>query len=856
MFWVLMQSSTFTLAAGIEVTPDQTVPGRFVISGAVLDPSGASIPGATVQLRKTGNSPEQSIVTNDTGSFRFTPVAPGRYEVDARRESFKSGTLRVVVRDRDLALLRIVLPIAELREVVFASGQTEQVNTNPGENLDVVSLDRKALRDLPALDQDVIGAVSAFLDASALGSGGAALVVNGMETSEKGVSASAIKEVKINQNPYSAEFSRPGRGRIEIVTKAEADAYHGTFNFLFRDYHLDARNAFAQQRPPEQRRIFEGDFTGPLGSSGKSSFLITANHEEQDLQAVVYASTPAGLFRANVTTPERQTEFSVGLNHELSKKNTISIRYEFGRDSKGNSGVGEFNLPEVGYDESGQEHHLYYNHRTVFTTKLVNDFSLRAGSHDNRSQSQHPGLRKIIVQDAYTGGGAQADTHLTENHVQISEALSWLHGRHSIKAGINIPDISRRGSSDRSNFDGTYTFSTLQDYFSGMPFLFQSNIGNPHLAFWQMEFGGFVQDDFRLRPNLSLGLGLRYDLQNHISDHNNLAPRLSFAFAPDKKRKFVFRGGAGFFYDRTGAGAIGDVLRFDGINLRQILITRPTYPDPWSSTANLQLIPPSVVRFAGNLRSPYSLQYGVGVERQLHKSTTLAANYIESRGVGLFRSRDINSPLSPYYLERPDQSLGRVRQIESSASSRSRSLEILLRGNLTRFFNGTIQYTSGRAYNDTSGINSMPANNYGLSGEWSRADFDQRHRFNVLGSFKVGDLFKLGVSSSLLSGRPYSLTLGTDVNNDGNAKDRPAGVGRNSLQGPGSATLDLRWSRELKLTGKKESGPAVTLALNVFNVLNRVNYTGYVGNLSSPFFGLPVSARPARRMQLALKFEF
>lgn len=829
---------------------------RFIIAGTVLDPSGASIPGASVFLSAGANSQEQSVITDDSGSFRFTAVEPGRYEITVRRKSFKTVTQRLVLRNRDITPIRISLALAQITETVVASDRTEQVNTNPGENLDVVSLDRKALEDLPVLDQDVIGAVSAFLDSSALGSGGASLVVNGMETSEKGVSASAIKEVKINQNPYSAEFSRPGRGRIEIVTKAEADAYHGTLNFLLRDYHLDARNAFAQQRPPERRRIIEGEFTGPLGNGKKSSFLITANHEEQDLQAVVYANTPSGLFQSNVATPERQTEFTVGLNHEFSRKNTVSVRYEFTSDSRRNSGVGEFNLPEAGYDESGLEHHIYYNHRIVFSAKLVSDFSLRAGSHDNMSRSLNPGVRKIVVQDAYTGGGAQVDRHPTENHVQFTEVISWLHGRHSIKTGINVPDISRRGSSDRSNFDGTYSFSTLQDYAGGKPYLFQGNAGDPHLVFWQMEFGWFVQDDIRLRRNLSLGVGLRYDLQNYISDRNNLAPRVSFVYAPGAKRKYVIRGGAGLFYDRTGAGAIGDALRYDGIRLRQILITGPTYPNPLSSGASAQVIPSSIVRFADNLRDPYTLQYGAGIERQLRKSTTLAVNYIESRGAGLFRSRDINAPLPPFYVLRPDPSLGRIRQIESSASSRSRSLEILFRGNISRYFTGTIQYATGRAYNDTGGMNSMPANNYDLSGEWSRAEFDQRHRFNMLGTFKVGEFFKLGVSSSLNSGRPYSLTLGRDVNSDGNAGDRPQGVKRNSLQGPGAATLDLRLSRDMKLGGKAEGAPTLGLALNVFNVLNHVNYSGYVGNLSSPFFGLPVSARPARRMQIAVRFLF
>lgn len=363
-----------------------------------------------------------------------------------------------------------------------------------------------------------------------------------------------------------------------------------------------------------------------------------------------------------------------------------------------------------------------------------------------------------------------------------------------------------------------------------------------------------MQDDFRPLPNLSFAFGLRYDLQNYVADHNNFAPRLSFAFSPDKKRKTVFRGGAGYFYDKTGAGAIGDLLRYDGCRLRQIIISNPAYPDPWVSGVTVSEQPVSVVRFAPGIRSPYSLQYNLGVERQLYKSTTLALNYAEIRGVKLFRSRDINAPVPPVYV-RPDPSVGRARQIESSAASKSHALDLTFRGNLTRFFNGMIQYTTGRAYNNAAGINSMPADNYDLSGEWSRAEYDERHRFNALATFKIGRMFNIGASAAVTPGRPYSLTSGRDVNHDGIASDRPTGVPRNTLQGPGFATLDLRWSRDFRLQ-KKEDGPAVTVGLNVFNVLNRVNYAGYVGNMSSPFFGRPVAARPARRMQISVTFEF
>src|SRR5262249_33868873 len=214
----------------------------------------------------------------------------------------------------------------------------------------------------------------------------------------------------------------------------------------------------------------------------------------------------------------------------------------------------------------------------------------------------------------------------------------------------------------------------------------------------------------------------------------------------------------------------------------------------------------------------------------------------------------------------PDPAFSVWRQIESSAEMMGHSLEIGLRGNVTRYFSGMIQYTLSRTYNNTGGnpamgarssLNSFPANNYDLSGEWARADFDQRHRFNLIGTLTPGRYFKLGIAASLYSGAPYSITTGRDDNHDGMANDRPAGVPRNSLQGPGYAGLDVRWSRDFYLNRvKRDKGPTATLGLDAFNVLNHVNYSAYVGVQSSPFFGMPVAALPVRRLQASFRFRF
>src|SRR5262249_39497359 len=205
--------------------------------------------------------------------------------------------------------------------------------------------------------------------------------------------------------------------------------------------------------------------------------------------------------------------------------------------------------------------------------------------------------------------------------------------------------------------------------------------------FWQKEFGLFAQDQIMARTNFSIALGLRYDKQNFLGDKNNFSPRLSFAYSPDKKRKTVLRGGAGVFYDRTGLSPIADKLRFDGLRLRQVNILNPGYPDPLSSGSPLAAQPSAIFRFAPDLRSPYTLQFSMGVERQLAKSLTLAANYINTHGIKLVLSRDINAALRPY-LQRPDPAIGVLRELESAGRSETHALELVFRGRVSRLLDG------------------------------------------------------------------------------------------------------------------------------------------------------------------------
>jgi len=833
----------------------QNSPSLSTVSGTVQDPTGAIITGAQVELR-SGDVAVQTTITDSAGNFKFSRVPSGTYDIKVQSVGFEPVDLPVQITTQAPAPVRVVLAVSGGHQEASVTTDSNRISTETGDNQDSNSLSGQALSNIPVFDQDYVGTMSRFLDSGSVGTSGATLIVDGMEVNNLGVSASAIKEVKINNDPYSAEFARPGRGRIEVITKPGTPEYHGTFNFLFRDYHLNARDPFALTRPPEQRRIYEGIFTGPIRHSKNTTFLLSVNRNEEDLEAVVFALTPSGNIQENVATPARNLLVSGKVNHIFSDTHNLSFFYSYEKRSNRNQGVGGIVLPEAGTTSELTENEIRINDQYFFSPRLLNQFRFLLGHYHAPTRNISPDPR-IVVLDTFIGGSAQADQLRTESHFELTDIVAYIRGRNTIKGGIDIPDFSRRGLDNNINQGGTFYFSSLQDYLARRPFSFQQQQGNGHLVFYEKIIDFFAQDDLRLRPNLMITVGLRHDWQNYFHDNNNFAPRISFAYAPRAGGKTILRGGIGIFYDRSGPRPIFDILQFNGELLRLYVLTNPGFPDPLSGGASLSAQPVSVTRLDPNAHIPYTLQYSFGVERQLQKSTTMAVTYIGSRGVSLFRSRDLNAPPPPDYPVRPDANFGVIRQIESSGNSRSHALEISFRGNITHYFSGMAQYRLSRTYNDTSGITFFPANDYDLTGEWARADFDRRHRFEFLGTFNPGKFLSLGVAVSAYSGAPYTLTTGRDDFHTGIANARPAGVPRNSLQGPGYLDVDLRWSHDFLLSkAKKDKSPTINIGIDAFNVLNRVNFASFVGNLSSPFFGQAVATQPPRRLQLSFRFKY
>ena len=843
------------LLACVQADAQPSVAQAPSVSGTVIDQTGAVLPNAKVELRSAAGTP-QVTVTDASGHFRFSPVAAGRYDVRATFEGFEPVTVRVTIGGRSSVPgpsgLRITLPLAVFKQEVHVGEETTELKAAAVANLDSSTVDQKTLENLPVFNQDVLATMSRFLDASAIGTNGATLVVNGIEVNALNVSASAIQQVKINQDPYASEFPRPGRGRIEVVTKPGSQEFSGTANVVFRDSALDARNAFAVVRPPERRRIVDGFLGGPVRRFRDTAFTVSLKHDAEDTQSIVVAQDPSGLVQANVANPYRDILAAGTLTHQKGNHTTIALTASYQDETRHNQGVGGVTLPSVGVNWHSVEQDSIYNQQSILTPKLLNQFRVLVGN-ESETWTSLSAAPLLVVLDAFNGGGAQSDRLRTEHHFTLADIVTWSSGRHVLKGGFQIPDWSRRRFDDDTNTGGTFYFSSLADYSAGRPLSFIQQAGDGHVVFLEKVLGGFVQDEIRVRPNLSVALGLRYDWQVFFHDNNNIAPRASFAFAPAKDGGTVVRGGAGVFYDRTGPGPIQDLLKYDGHRLIRYVLTNPGYPDASPAAQPLSARPPGIVSMAPDVSIPFSLQYSLSLERRLRKGTVASVTYSGSRGFDQFRSRDVNAPLPPLFLTRPDPTLGVVREIESAGRSVGHSLQLTLKGQVTRWFAGSAQYVLSQTMNDTSGVNWMAPNNYDLSREYARADSDQRHRVDVLGTINRASVFNLGVALALYSGRPYSITTGRDDFGTGIPNARPAGASRNDLQGPGYADLDLRWSRDVSKGG---SSSKATIAVDAFNVLNHVNYARYVGTVTSPFFGRAIAAQPARRVQVSLRLKF
>lgn len=876
-----------------------SAPSRPAVHGVVADETGAIVPGAEVDLLDTNGAVAGTIHSDPEGNFQLVAPHTGSFTLVVSEPGFETVRTPVVIATPAAvsatataasptaaalaAPLHIVLPIAAVASTVRVNAENSEDLTAPEANHDSSVMTSSDLKALPIFDNDYTSAMGAFLDQNVSDSGGTGLLVDGVEANRATVSSSAVQEIRINQDPYSAQYYWPGRGQMEIITKSTADHYHGQFNFLYRNSNLNAQNALAPSKPFEQRQNYEGNVTGPIPHAAKSSFLGSFNRVLFDQDSVISATVaptaadPSGAYSANAYSPARDTEFSARVAHQFRQGMSGYVEYSYEDYTAQNQGVGGQALATAGYNNQYREDDLMAHLDQTLSARVLNQVTL-VGERDfyrNRNVAEGP---QINVPGNFVAGSAQADALGTEFNTRIYDMMTWTRGRNLIKIGAGTPHIDRRAFDDNTNELGTYVFgptlaadgvtvlqTALQNYAANLPSAYSQNTGVVHFIYHQQEMGAFIQDQFKVNSRFQITPGIRYDWQNFLATRRlGFSPRVSFAWMLSEDSKTVVRGGGGVYYDRAGGGPLLDLARYGNAARRAIVLSLnpATLPStgcvPITNCLTLTAQPPSLAELAPNAKIPFQVQYGLSIERQLGEKATGVISVYSARGFDTFRSVDINAPTPESgYTVRPDPAYGRIRQMQSESYWRGNGMDISYRGRLNKYFSGFGHYTWSHYDSATGGIGWYPQNQYDPGNEWSRSGWDRRNRLGMYAMFHPEGVLNLSAGIFANSGSPWTVLTGTDLYGDGLFNTRPEGVARNSETTPSYVDLDLRWGHDFAITpNKDDEAPRLGFSAGAFNLLNHPNPNGIDPVETSSDFGQVTSVAPPRRIQLGMRLQF
>jgi Carboxypeptidase regulatory-like domain len=813
------------LCAGVAAFAQQAPAAAQVgaLRGTVTDEFGGLVVGATITLIDTKGA-QQAAQTGNDGTYNFNALAPGKYTLNAAAAGFAVfENNEVTISAGKRLTVDVKLSITLSNEQVTIAAETP-ISTEAESNASALVIKGTDLDALPD-DPDDLSAALQALAGPAAGPNGGQIFIDGF-TGGRIPPKESIREIRINQNPFSAEFDRLGFGRIEILTRPGTDKMRGQTFFSFNDESLNTRNPYAPSRASYQARNYGGNLSGPI-SKKKASFFLDFEKRDSDDNSIINAKVldPATLnfsaINRSVITPRRHTAFSQRLDYQLNKSNTLVARYSFERNKTDNLGVSEFSLdvdPFFGvnrtFSSTDTEHAIQLTETAVLSPTVINETRFRF-EHNPRESGGDISVPVINVSSSFTGGGASAaPAHNTTNHIELQNYTTFTHGMHSLKAGARVRHVSVTDFS-QSGFNGAFIFAgrpavlandgsvvvpaltsleQFQLFERNTPGIAPSQLsisgGNPEASISQTDYGVFLQDDWRVRPNFTLSGGLRYENQTNISSNVNFAPRMSFAWSPGaggRQPKTVIRGGYGVFYDRFGEGFTLNAIRLNGTNQQQFIVSDPaviaqfitidpTTNRPVFRTPDIAALASfrqqlSVRRVDPNIEAPYTLQSSISVERLLPGKITLTTAYINTRSLHLLRSRNINAPLNGV---RPDPTQGNIFEYESNGVLNQNQLIVFANTRLNPKFTIFSNYSLGMTKSDTDGAGSFPADNYNLAQEYGRAGIDVRHRFTFGGSFTLPWDLRINPLVIATSSRPFNITTGFDNNSDTLFNDRPA----------------------------------------------------------------------------------
>lgn len=767
------------------------------LSGVVADPSDAVIPGATVTIHSVKGGVRKTTTTDKVGRFQFQDLAFGQYTISITRDGFAEFHGRFAVTAAKVsANLDARLKIATAEEQVDVDTRADTLD--PNNNPDGVTLKQQQIDTLPddptLLSQELQGLA---------GSTQAQIFVDGFSGGSI-PPKNMIREIRINQNAYSAKNDTdPIQGFIEIFTKPGTDKLHGDFYAYGNTSALNAKNPFFPEQPAYHSYSLQGDLSGPL--TKHSSYFLNGGQYVSDTNATISAVILSPDYSSQVpftqALPQESNSifFNPRVDLQVSKNDTLSVRYELSRSIRNNGGAVGISLASQGFDSESLTQILQLSNSQTIRNTIVNETRFQYMRQRVR-QNPYSTAPSIAVQGAFNDGGNPAG-HYQDNQdrYEFQDYVSVAPRKHYLNFGVRARS-ARDANSTAANFNGQYTFPSIDAYqitkqgmqegltpaeiraAGGGASQFTLTAGNPSVAVSMTDVGAFFEDDWKWKPNFTLSYGLRYETQNHISDNRNVAPRLGFAwnFGP-KKTPFTLSAGNGLFYHRFPVANILNAERQNGINQQQYVVQSPDfYPSIPSPSSLGTQVTPSTYQINPHYRAEEVYVASVNLSHTVFKTGRASVNYWYARGIHDPLIRNINAPLPGTYDPsdpnsgvRPFGGTNNIYQYDSAGLSRYYRLmpSFFYSNSKGMFISANYQlvwYTT-----DASG-GSFPSNQYNIGVDKGPGYLDIRHRVVVSGSVPLPWHFTTSLFLIANTAPPFNIVLGQDLNGDGIFNDRPA----------------------------------------------------------------------------------
>ena len=925
LVWILSGLWAPMLAAA-QVRSEKKTGGT--VEGIVKDQIGDIVVGAQATL-KNNQGLDLAITANERGEFKFSGLGPGIYTLAVTYQGFAPDESTVEI-GADKALVRkIVVLKPTVAETLVIEERDKVVALDPDKAVGSQILKKEDLEALPDDPDQFHEQLQLLATSSGSAPGQATVTVDGFTEEGRIPPKSAIREVRINPDLFSAEYDKaPYRGgRIEIITQPGAISYNGSAFFAHNDSALNARDAFAATKPHTNTSRYGFEFGGPIVKN-KIGFLLDFEgrdiNESVPVSAVVLdASFNPTPFSANISDPKRLLIGSARVDWQVNPKSSLTFRYDINDDTLKNQGVGGFALADRAYNTDIRENTFRISETTALSPKTLNE--VRAGITFFRTTSQAATTSPALdVLGFFSSGGNSLQLQQQDGtRVEIADNLSYILKKHRIKSGVQVFGRNIHDS-NRSNFNGEFLFgggvaeeldskgnpvpgtminiTGLEQYrraLLGLPGGTASKYiitkGIPYAKTNQWNGALFTQDEWSIRKNALLSLGLRYEAQSNPTDRGSIAPRLGFAYSPDSKSAWVLRARVGMFYDRIPFTVPLDAAHLNGSNQLQILVPSAPYPDPLAGGV-VDTLSPTIREISRDIESPVSFQWQVGFEHQLPHGWKVEMSQSFSRSWHSLLSRNINAPIvtdgvDPTTAPRPFGTNNNIFAFESSGRVKGEVLYVGVSQTKSRRLNLYSGYLYFNFHNTTDSSTTQPQYSYNVDAEWSRPTWMARHRMFAVLLLNMPWKLRASTNLSIASGTPFNITTGIDNNGDGVFTDRPdlvsssfAGaivtrfgtfnpnvvngdLSRNFGTNPARVNLDLDLSRTFALTKSQSSaaGPGsrgtdreyrLTVDVRATNILNYTNVVGLSGVLNSPFFGRANIALPARHIETGLRFSF